>query len=104
MTKQPQNPSVRVPFYFYALALLLPALLLGFYRPLAIYFLVIAPALPVIVLVLFVQLRQHWSQPEIAVGLCTLTGFAIGYLILFFRFANLITTQVQRIMGNLPAS
>jgi hypothetical protein len=68
-------------------AVLIPVVFLTFLPQLAWALLIFVPALPVIVTVLWLQMRHEWSQPETAVGLCTLTGFAIGYALLFWQNA-----------------
>ena len=79
-------------------AVLVPAMLLSFVPSLALFLLIFAPALPVIVTVLWLQMRHEWSQPEIAVGLCTLTGFAIGYALLFWQHAPLVLAKIQTLL------
>jgi hypothetical protein len=79
-------------------AVLIPVVLLSFVPVLALYLLLFAPALPLVVTVLWLQMRDEWSQPETAVGLCTLTGFAIGYALLFWQHAPLLWAKVQALL------
>lgn len=80
-------------------ALLLPVATLVFVPSLAIYFLILAPAFPIIVTVLWLQMRGEWSQPEVAVGLCTLLGFAIGYALLCWQHAPLVVAKIQSLLN-----
>ena len=79
-------------------ALLIPIAVLMFVPALAIYFLILAPAFPIIVIVLWLQMRSEWNKPEIAVGLCTLTGFALGYALLFWQNAPAVIDKIQNLL------
>lgn len=82
--------------------LFVPMLLLNLFPGLALYFLLLAPAFPVIVVVLFLQMRGQWRRPEIAVGLSTLIGFAIGFCLLFLQNYSLIAAKFQTVATVTP--
>ena len=79
-------------------ALLVPIAVLTFVPSLSVYFLILAPAFPIIVTVLWLQMRNEWSKPEVAVGLCTLSGFAIGYSLLFWQCVPQISAKIQSLL------
>jgi hypothetical protein len=67
----------------------------------ALYFAVLAPALPLVVTLLWWRMRHEWSQPASAVALCTLTGFAIGYVLLLWQHAPQVLAKLAEVMQRL---
>jgi hypothetical protein len=82
-------------------AVLIPVVVLTFIPTLAFYFAVLAPALPLVVTLLWWRMRHEWSQPATAVALCTLTGFAIGYALLFWQHAPQVLSKLAEVMQRL---